>query len=81
MEIEWNKAMSEVRIEVEWLFGDIINNFAFLDFKKKLKVQLSAVDKMYIVYTLMQNARSCLYGSSISDYFGIKPPTIYEYFQ
>ena len=38
MKIEWNKAMSNVRIEVEWVFGDIINNFAFLDFKKKLKM-------------------------------------------
>ena len=82
MEIEWNtRAMSKVKIEVEWVFEDIINNFAFLDFKKKLKVQLSAVGKMYIVCTLMQNARSCLYGSSTSDYFGIKPLTIYEYFQ
>ena len=81
METEWNKAMSKVKIEVEWIFGDIIKKFSFLDFKKKLKVQLSAVGKMYIVCTLMQNARSCLYGSSTSDYFGIKPPTIYEYFQ
>ena len=73
--------MSKVRIEVEWVFGDILNNSAFLDFKMKLKVQLRAVDKMYIFCTLMQNARSFLHGSSTADYFGIKPPTIYENFQ
>ena len=31
----YNKAMSDVRTSVEWLFGDIINYFKFLDFKIK----------------------------------------------
>ena len=57
MRTEWSKAMSKVRIEVEWVFGDIINNFAILDFKKKLKVQLSEVCKMYIVCTLMAKCK------------------------
>lgn len=34
---EFNKSMSKVRIAVEWVFGDIINYFAFLDFKKKIE--------------------------------------------
>jgi len=34
---DYNKAMSEVRVFVEWLFGDIINSFKFLDYKKNLK--------------------------------------------
>lgn len=29
----WNQRMSSVRVSVEWLFGDIINYFKFLDFK------------------------------------------------
>ncbi|XP_074634976.1 uncharacterized protein LOC141893464 [Acropora palmata] len=33
---DYNKAMSEVRVSVEWLFGDIINSSKFLDFKKNL---------------------------------------------
>jgi len=37
--------MSAVRINVEWIFGDVINYFKFLDFKKGLKLQLSAVGK------------------------------------
>ena len=32
----FNESMSAVRSSVEWLFGDIINYFKFLDFKKKL---------------------------------------------
>ena len=34
----YNEAMSSVRSSVEWLFGDIVNYFKFLDFKKNLKL-------------------------------------------
>ena len=34
---EFNTAMSSVRASVEWLFGDVINYFKFMDFKKKKK--------------------------------------------
>ena len=61
--------MSSVRVSVEWIFGDIVNFFKFLDFKKNLKIQLRAVGKMYITCTLLQNARSCLYGSTTSTFF------------
>ena len=62
IETEWNKRMRKVRVSVEWIFGDIVNYFKFLDFKKGLKLQLSPVAKMYIVCALMHNARTCLYG-------------------
>ena len=79
-QIAWNKSMSEVRVSVEWIFGDIVNYFKFLDFKRNLKIRLSAVGKMYIVCALMHNARTCLYGNTTSEYFDVKPPTIFEYF-
>ena len=78
---EWNKAMSKVRVSVEWVFGDVINYYKFLDFRKNLKIQLSAVGKMYIVCALLQNARSCFYGNSTSSFFDCNPPNIQEYFQ
>ena len=37
MEI-YSEATSFVRSSVEWLFGDIVNYFKFLDFKKNLKL-------------------------------------------
>ena len=77
---EFNRSMSAVRISVEWLFGDIINYFKFLDFKKNLKISLSAVGKMYLVCVLLRNAMTCLYGNSTSEVFGIDPPTLQEYF-
>ena len=32
----FNKCMSEVRVSVEWMFGDIANHFKFMDFKVTL---------------------------------------------
>ena len=72
--------MSKVRVSVEWVFGDIINYFKFLDFKKNLKIGLSAVGKMYIICALLHNARCCLYGSETSNYFQCEPPLIETYF-
>ena len=78
---QYNKAMSEVRASVEWVFGDLVNYFAFMDFKKKLKVGLSAVGKMYIVCALLTNAHTCLYKSMTSTFFDLDPPIIENYFQ
>ena len=36
--INYNKAMSEVRVTVESLFGNIRNYFKFIDFKKEMKL-------------------------------------------
>ena len=51
-----NKAMSSVRMSIEWLFGDIVNYFKFLDFKKNLKISLNAVGKVYIVAAILRNS-------------------------
>lgn len=72
--------MSEVRVSVEWIFGEIINYFKFLDLKKNLKISLSAVGKMYVTCALLHHARVCCYGSTTSDYFDVSPPEIGDYF-
>ena len=77
---DYNRSMSSARVSVEWIFGDIVNCFKFLDFKKNLKIGLSAVGKMYITCALLQNARTILYQSITSEYFGINPPALDEYF-
>ena len=78
---DYNKAMSEVRVSVEWLFGVTINSFKFLDYEKNLKIGLSSVGKMYIVCALLRNAITCLYGNQTSEFFDLEPPTLEEYFQ
>ena len=76
----YNKAMRNVRSSVEWLFGDIINYFKFMDFKKNLKIGMSCVGKMYVVCALLPNALTCLCGNQTSQYFELDPPTLQDYF-
>ena len=76
----FNQSMSQVRVSVEWVSGDVVNYFKFTDFKKNLKIGLSAVGKTYIVCALLRNALTCLYGNNTSTFFGVKPPTLEEYF-
>ena len=54
---------------MEWFFGDIVNYFKFIDFKKNLKIGLSSIGKLYIVCAVLQNALSCLYGNLTSEFF------------
>ena len=79
-QIECNKSMSAVRVFVKWIFGDIINYFKFMHLKKKLKIGLSAVGKMYLVCGLLRNARASLYKTATSKYFDINPPSLRDYF-
>jgi hypothetical protein len=45
----FNTRMSSMREAVEWGFGKIISDFAFLDIKKNLKLLLQNVGIMYSV--------------------------------
>ena len=70
----YNKSMSEVRVAVEMLFGNISNYFKFIDFKRQMKVNLSPLGKNYFVRALLENAQTCLYGNQVSQMFEIDPP-------
>ncbi len=76
----YNKAMSAVRVSVEWMFGNITKYFSFIDFKKQMKLNLSAIGKMYVVSALLENACTCLYGNIVSTTFELEPPTLEQYF-
>ena len=73
-----NKSMSKIRVSMEWVFGDIINYFAFMDFRK---IGLSSVGKMYITCVLLPNEAACLYHNVTTDLIGIGPSSIDNYFQ
>ena len=77
---DFNRSMSQTRASVEWLFGDIVNYFQFLDFKKNLKIGLSQVAKMYVVGALLRNALTCMYKNMTSMYFELELPALNEYF-
>ena len=65
----FNDSMSNVRTSVEWLFGDIVEYFKFMDFKKVLKIGLRSIGKLYVVCALLRNALTCIYGNSTSKFF------------
>lgn len=75
----FNKKMSKVRESVEWTFGKVVQYFAFLDFRKNLKVLLQPIGKYYVVGALLINCHTCLYGSQTSDYFCMPPPNLHAY--
>lgn len=81
IEANFNRRMSTVRQAVEWSFGKIIAEFAFLDFKKNQKLLWQDVGKMYVVGTLLTNCHTCLYGSQSSIYFNLEPVTLEQYLQ
>jgi hypothetical protein len=77
---EKNRAMSAVRISVEWGIGDIKGTFAFVTFTTAMKVGNKQVGNYFLFCTLMQNIRVCLYQKSrISKLFDYAPPTLDEY--
>ena len=76
---EFNSHMSKVRVCVELEFGKITQYFAFLDFKKNLKIFLQPVAKYYLVGTILTNCHTCLCGSLTSKFFNLAPPAMEAY--
>ena len=72
----YKKTMSSVRVSVEWMFGNITKYFRFIDFKRQMKLNLSAIGKMYVVSALVENARICLYGNIVSITSELEPPAL-----
>lgn len=75
----FNTAMSTVRQCVEWEFGKTISLFAFLDYRKNMKLYLQPVGKLYLVGVLLKNCHACIYGSQTSQYFQLQPPSLETY--
>ena len=77
---EWNRQMSSARICVEWGFGKVVKQFAFIDHAADLKLFLQQIGKVYMVAVLCTSAHTCCYGSQTGEYFGVQAPTLEEYF-
>lgn len=77
---QFNKSMSKVRESVEYGFGKIQTYFAFVDFKKNLKLHLMPIGKIYLVATLLTNCHTCLYNSPMNSLLGTNSPSLEEYF-
>lgn len=77
---QFNKAMSTVRIAVEWQFGRITNYWHFLDLRSAMKVFQTPVARFHMVGVLLSNCHACITGSNqTSQFFGLSPPSLSEY--
>ena len=77
----YNRAMSVVRVTVEWTLGKIVQLFAYLDFKKNQKVLLQLVGK-YDNSWCPSYKLSYLFVriTQTTDFFSLTPPTVEVYF-
>ncbi|XP_042144472.1 uncharacterized protein LOC115325846 [Ixodes scapularis] len=70
-QVFFNGGMSTVRQAVEWGFGKMVSEFAFLDFKMNHKLYLQDVWKMYWG-AILSNCHTRLYGSQ--DWHALRAP-------
>jgi hypothetical protein len=76
----FNEVMSSVRICVEWEFGDIVTQWAHVNYKRnQLIANGSRPGQQYIVAALLTNCRNCLRPGQTSRYFGCPPPPLEDY--
>lgn len=78
----FNSKMSSVREAVEWKFKELKTLWAFIDFKKSLRIRLSPVGKYVAISMLLSNCHCCYnQGNQISLYFALAPPSLASYLQ
>ncbi len=78
---DFNIKMSRVHALVEWGFGKVSTIWAFANYYTNQKVFHQPIGTYFLIASLFTNAHTCLYGSEISAYFGLAPPSLEEYFR
>ena len=58
---------------MKWLFGDVINYFKLLDFKKNVKIGMRSISKIYSLSTAAQCPNQ-LYGNKTYRFSSLNPP-------
>jgi nuclease HARBI1 len=78
-QLQWNNAMSKVRIEVEHFFGIMCQTWPFLNAYWKMRPYSSPVGTYYRTAALLTNVITCFRGNQISSVFNCTPPSLEEY--
>ena len=60
----FNSVMCPIRTCVEWGYGKIVQYWAFVDFKKQMKIQRVRVEAMWHVAVFLTNALTCARGGT-----------------
>lgn len=79
-QVLFNRAMSGVRVAVEWNYKDLKQMWSTNDYSRLLKVRQAPIGLIYKASALMLNLRTCIYkGGQAGSYFEVKAPSISEY--
>ena len=76
----YNTSMASVMTGVQWIFDDITNYLNLMEFRRNEQTGFDAVKKMFTVCGILRNAHTCLHESATTAFFGVKPPSIHDYF-
>ena len=66
-EILENRAMSSCREVIEWDYGDVGTTWAFVDYKKGLKIRKMPVGAIYLCAMLLRNALNTLHAGNVRN--------------
>jgi hypothetical protein len=69
IEAQWNKEMSAVRVAVEWLFGQVVSYFKYVDFKNSQRLYREPIALYYFVACFFINLKNTIHGSTTANYF------------
>jgi hypothetical protein len=76
----FNMVMFPIRTCVECGYAKTVRYWAFIDFKKQMKVRGTRVEVYWHVSAFLTNAILCAWGSNqISKYFDLPPPTLEQF--
>jgi hypothetical protein len=76
----FNNIVCPLRTSVEWGYEKIIKYWAFLDFKKQMKIGRSGIIAMWHMAVFLTNVVTCAKGGNqISTYFNLAPPSLENY--
>lgn len=71
--------MSNVRLTVECIFKDVSCKWSTVDYKREMRISQSPKGAFYIATMLLINMRKFFYPNTISQYFGLPPPSLEDY--
>ena len=75
----YNRLLSSIRITVEWGFGELVDQWKFLDFQQAMKIFKCPVAQYYVNGAFLSNLHNCLLRSRMQQYFGATQLTINKY--
>ena len=78
---DYNRACNIVRVSIEWTFHSVVRLFPFIDTARQNRILLSPLKKRYFFAAAAHNWHVSCYGSQTSNYFGLNPPGLAEYFR